>query len=234
MTKGIIYYTDNRIDNEISWIVQRSISSVNLPIVSASLKPIPFGENMVIECKRSYPTMVRQIVSCLERSYVDVVYFCEHDVLYHASHFTFNPPRNDTFYYNVNTWRWEYPKDRLIRYDGMISLSGLCVGKQLALDHFQRRSRAIQGLIATDLSSKDPSIFRKWGFEPGTKRMSNGGFSDEKMDTWSSRHPNIDIRHDKTYSPPKTHLEGFKHKPKGWKESKLNDIDGFNLREMFL
>ena len=232
-SKGIIYYTNNNIDRTIASAVMDFIFEANLPIWSASLQPIRFGDNVVFEGKSGYPMMVRQIISCLERANTDVVFFCEHDVLYHSSHFSFTPEKDDTFYYNLNSWRWDYPQDRLIHYDNLISLSQLCVNRKLALEHYLKRLDAISKLPPDTFESKEPKQVRIWGYEPGRKTVTSGGFSEEKSEIWSSKYPNIDIRHDKTFSPRKTTLESFKHSPTGWEEKKLNDIPGWNIREIF-
>ena len=58
MTKGIIYYTDNKLKEPLFSLVQKYISASELPIVSCSLKPINFGKNIVLENReRSYPTI---------------------------------------------------------------------------------------------------------------------------------------------------------------------------------
>ena len=49
MTKSIIYYTDNNIDDEILLRVQSQLVKSGLPIVSVSLRPINFGENIVLD-----------------------------------------------------------------------------------------------------------------------------------------------------------------------------------------
>jgi len=222
--KTILYYTDNRLDEPIFSDVQTQLLKSNLPIVSVSLKPIYFGENIVLEnLKPSYPTMVTQIITALENTNSDVVFFCEHDVLYHPSRFDFTPARKDIYYYNLNTWRWDYPNDRVIRYDRLISLSGLCVYRELALDHYWRRLKRIQ-LIEAKNDGGEPSWVRKMGYEPGTKKKKRGGFSDEDFETWSSKYPDIDIRHKGTFSPPKVTLESFKHLPTGWQEKKASEV----------
>src|SRR5574341_1024329 len=131
MSKGIIYYTDNRLGEPIVSAVQKQLLKSELPIVSVSLAPIAFGRNIVVSGEPNYASMVRQIVTALKSSEVDYVFFCEHDVLYHASHFAFVPPQRDTYYYNMNNWRWAYPENRLLRYDGLTSLSQLCVERKL-------------------------------------------------------------------------------------------------------
>ena len=95
--KGIIYYTDNRLGEPIYSTAQKHILSSGLPIVSISLKPIDFGENIVLDLNPSFITMIKQIETGLEASKSDFVFFCEHDVLYPASHFEFTPPRDDIF-----------------------------------------------------------------------------------------------------------------------------------------
>src|ERR1700674_133730 len=102
LTKGCIYYTDNRPRWFILEKCQEQIKkSWSGKIVSVSLAPINFGENIVLAGrKRSYPTMLTQIVMALTALDTDIVFFLEHDVLYHPSHFDFTPPCDDIYYYN--------------------------------------------------------------------------------------------------------------------------------------
>ena len=232
-SKGIIYYTDCELEEPIFSIVQECILDSILPIISVSLnKPIDFGYNLVLKGKRGYPTMVDQIVMALQESNADYVFFCEHDVLYSDTHFKFLPPRDDTYYYNTNNWRWDYPKDRLIRYDGLSSLSQMCCNRELALKHFRLRQAKIAER-SEEFTGREPARARIWGYEPGTKKPRNGGFSDEKSDRWSSYFPNIDIRHKHTFSPPKTSLDKFKHLPTGWTEATIDEITSWDLRGLF-
>jgi hypothetical protein len=113
--KGIIYYTDNRLNEKIFKVVQEKLLAVKLPIVSCSLKPIDFGTNIVLNLQPGVETMYRQILAALEASKTDTIFFCEHDVLYHPSHFKFDPPRTDTFYYNVNVWRWKLREKKMLK-----------------------------------------------------------------------------------------------------------------------
>jgi len=231
--KGIIYYTDNRLDEPIYPLVQKYLLETGLPIVSASLKPIDFGDNAVIDGERSYPTMVKQIISCLERSTAKYVFFCEHDVLYHKSHFDFTPPEDNIFYYNENVWRWWFGSDYAIRHDRMLPLSCLCANREFTLDHYKRRQKMIKELGWSEIRSREPRWARLIGYEPGTKKKKRGGFSDDDFDTWNSVLPVIDIRHKRTFSSPKIKLEDFKHKPRWWKEILINKIPGWNLKEIF-
>lgn len=231
--KSIIYYTDNRLGEPIFSMVQGFLRNTKLPIYSTSLSPIIFGNNAVIDGKRSYPTMVRQIIDALERSPTTYVFFCEHDVLYHPSHFAFTPPRDDIFYYNKNVWRWWFGDSRVIRHDRMLPLSCMCANREFALDHYRRRYEKITTLGWSEIRSREPRWARLMGYEPGTKKRRRGGFSDDDFDTWESMYPNIDIRHRRTFSSPKIHLEDFRHKPKWWLEQSIDEIEGWDLKMLF-
>ena len=231
MDKGIIYYTDCRIGKPIIPLCQRELLKANLPIVSCSLKPIDFGYNIVIDAKRSYPTMVRQIIIALEHSSAKYVFFCEHDVIYHPSHFDFTPTKDNIFYYNDNVWRWRVGEDKAIRYERMLPLSCMCVNRKFALDHYRMRQRKIKEWGLDHFRSREPRLARLWGYEPGTKKKKRGGLTDDDFDTWTSEYPNLDIRHKWTFSSPKITLDSFKHPPKKWEEKSIKDILNKTLYE---
>ncbi len=229
MTKGVIYYTDNRLPEPLFSICQKYILASGLPIVSVSLKPLSFGHNIVVYDRPGYVSMINQIVTALEASTARDIFFCEHDILYHKSHFDFTPPRNDTYYYNMNNWRWDYPTQRVIKYDGLTSLSQLCVNRKLALRHFRARQKKMLEEGLEKFLTKDPHLARVWGYEPGRKKEKNGVFLDEKSDEWSSVYPNIDIRHRGTFSLRKVKLKDFHTKPTGWIETILDRILDWKL-----
>jgi hypothetical protein len=234
-TIGIIYYTDNRLDgSQILKESQKTILASGLPIVSCSLKPIDFGKNIVLEEElRSYPTMCKQILTALENIDTDYVFFCEHDVLYHSSHFNFIPPRDDIYYYNVNNFRWWFGHDKAISYDELTSLSSLCCNRRLAIEHYKYRLKHIEELGLDKIRSREPRWARRFGYEPGTKKIKNGGITDEEHIKRKSEFPNIDIRHHGTFSAPKISLESFKHKPTNWREININEIPGWIYQSSF-
>ena len=212
--KEIIYYTDNRLDENIA---RESRKTLILPVVCVSLKPMDFGRNIVINLLPGIITMTKQILAGLEASMADVIFFCEHDVLYHPSHFDFIPP-DDKFYYNVNVWRWDYPKNRCITYDRLRSLSGLCAKRKVALEHYKKRINLIERMELKD-TSREPKWIRKMGHEPGKSRSPISEVTEE----WKSTEPNIDIRHSGTITRRKCRLVDFIHPPTGWQETKLDD-----------
>ena len=231
--KGIIYYTDNMVDDQIAKWARKSISNAYLAVVSTSLEPIDFGLNIVVEGDRGYVAMISQIITALENLWTDYVFFCEHDVLYPKSHFDFKPLRDDIYYYNKNVWRWAFGSDHAIRYDRMICLSGMCCHRELALAHYRLKWDAIQSAGESQFESRDPGLARVWGHEPGTKKKKRGGLTDEDFDTWSSEEPLIDIRHRNTFSPTKTRICDFKHAPVGWEEISIDNISEWNLKQLF-
>lgn len=176
--KEIIYYTDNELDPHIMEACQSQIASIGLPIISSSLNgAIDFGDNEVFNGKRSYLSMFRQIVNCLERCRGDVVFFCEHDVFYHESHFDFIPERDDVYYYNNNAWKWN--GFEAVKYDSRW-LSQLCCYRKIAINHYRKKVHFEKDGI-------------KKRFEPGSRR----GIDKLKSQYWESEYPNIDIRHGK-------------------------------------
>jgi len=240
--KSIIYYTDNRLDGFLSGTMygdilrfsKESILKSGLPIVSCSLKPINFGKNIVLEGReRSYETMVEQILITLKNSMAKYVFFCEHDVLYHESHFDFTPPADDVYYYNVNNYRWLYPQDCLITYNGLTSLSMMCCSRELAVKHYEHRLERINEFVMYAVKSKEPKWARRLGYEPGTKPRRRGGLTDEEHVKVRSELPNIDIRHKRTFSAPKVTLESFNHPPPDFTQVTLDEIPGWNLRKLF-
>lgn len=234
MTKGIIYYTDNRIENELIYsVVQEQLLRSGLPITSVSLKPISFGENTALDLTPGFVALTKQITTALGKSRAKYVFFCEHDVLYPASHFDFTPKRNDIFYYNEHVWRWKYPANLAITYDRLFSLSSLCVEREFALAHYQKRIETLKKLGLDNDKSRDPRWARKWGYEPGTKKRRRGGFSDDNFETWRSEYPIIDIRHGRTHTPPKVTLDSFIHPPSNWTETTLEKIPGWDIRKLF-
>jgi hypothetical protein len=230
-SKSVIFYTDNTIKEPVKSVVEELIVKSGLPIVSTSLKPLPFGRNIIVSGERGYMTYIKQIVTALEFSDSTYVFFCEHDVLYPREHFEFTPPRDDIFYYNSHVFRWMYGSDTAVTYDRMLPLSVLCVNREFALKHYKLRLLKILE-HKDEFNSHEPALARKWGYEPGTKKRKRGGLTDDDFETFTSKYPVIDIRHSGTFSPPKCTLDSFKHAPVNWSEIPISEIPGWNLKEL--
>lgn len=213
-TKGIIFYTTNRLNLHIAHPVQRQLRSIGLPIVSCSLKPMPkMGKNIVLNAEPGYLTMFRQILTALENSEADIIYFCEHDNLVHPSRFEFTPPEKDVWYYNLNWWK--------IRQDGLAAhwdaeqVSGIVVYRDTAIAYYKER---IKQFNAGKFDRK---------FEP----MSGTG----SVDYWA-KYPDIDIRHEKNLTYNKWSLDDFRNKntAKNFTLSTIDKIPGWDFSQGWL
>lgn len=207
--KGIVYYTDNKLRMKIARHVRGQIQGMELPVVSVSLKPLDLGKNIRLTLKRGYLTMFKQILAGLEASTAEIVFFCEHDVLYHPSHFDFTPPKKDVFYYNENVWKLNFKTGHALHYDCK-QTSGLCAYRELLLKHYRKRVKLVEKNGYT----------QRMGFEPGTHNRKER-VDDYKAESWKSKYPNVDIRHDNNLSPTRWKKEQFRNQryTKDWKES---------------
>jgi len=212
-TKGVVWYTDNRLDPTIAGACQRQLTkAVNgHEIVTVGLKPLDFGDIRVVMARleRGYLAMFRQILAGLKVSNADVVFFCEHDVAYHPSHFDFTPPSDQIVYYNENVWKVNAETgDALFYYTKQTS--GLCAYRELLIEHYQRRVALVE----------EKGFSRKIGFEPGSHNRAER-VDDLKSESWMSEHPNIDIRHGGNLTPSRWRQDQFRNQRscRGWKES---------------
>jgi len=221
-SKGIIYYTDNQLNLNIAHAVQKRLKQVKLPIVSASLKPMQFGTNVHLSLKRGYLTMFKQMLSALEASTAEIVFFTEHDVLYHPSHFEFVPPKKDVFYYNENVWKVDTTSGKAVQYDCK-QVSGLCCYRELALQHYRKRVALVE----------KQGFTQRMGFEPGTHTRPER-VDDFKAEGWKSPYPNIDLRHTGNLTPSRWSKEQFRDQRncQNWHEGHVSSIPGWNVQEI--
>lgn len=207
---GIVYYTDNELDPEIMSKCQRQLRKCvgDHRIVSVSLKPLDFGDNIVLPLERGPLTMFKQQLAGLEELKTDYVFFVEHDVLYHAHHFEFVPQDTSTFYYNVNVWKMRYNDGHAVHYE-CNQLSGLCAYRSLLIDYYRQKIAYVE----------EHGYDRSVGYEPGTKNIL--GVDQYPVKTWKSEVPNIDIRHEHNATRSKWSLDDFRNKKYavGWMEN---------------
>lgn len=185
-TKTLLYYTDNRLDSCIMSAVQNQIRRhcwQDNDLISVSLKPIDFGQNFVLDLERSYLTMFKQILVGLEECDTDIVYLCEHDWLYHPSHYQFVPSKRDVFYYNENSWKVDAQTGQALFYYCK-QTAALCAYRELLLEHYRKRVERVER----------EGWQRSIGFEAGTHSYPRG-IDNYRAEAWFSEAPNIDIRH---------------------------------------
>ena len=226
LSKSIIYYTDNILNPVIAEKVRNQLLSIGLPIVSVSLEPIPgFGKNIHLPLQRSIPTMFKQQLTALEESDADIIFFCEHDVLYHPSHFDFIPPKRDIAYYNVNVWKIRYEDGLALWVNECIQVSGLCAYREDLLVHYRARVALAESVPVWD---------KNWGYEPGTpgKTVFQGLINSE---TWMSEFPILDIRHNKNLTKNRWSPTLFRNKIhcQGWTEKNVKDLPGWENLNLY-
>jgi len=190
-SKGIIYYTDNELEERIAKPCRDALIKIskdkNISIVTSAIRRrLTFGAKNVYfpSLKRCYETMFKQILGALENSTASIIFFTEQDVLYHPSHFDFTPPEKNTFYYNQNIWYLRYSDGHCLHYD-VNQLSGLCGYREDLIIHFKERIEYIE---------KNGFPRSEMGFEPMTHNRIDWK-NKFKLGTWKSELPNIDIRH---------------------------------------
>lgn len=215
MTKGILYYSDNQLNIKLSVTCKKLIASAGLPITSVTLKPTNFGNNICLPLQRSYETLFTQILTGLKAMKEDVVFFTEHDDLYHPSYFDFTPPNKKTYYYNSNYWFLRLTDGFAIHYN-VSPLSGLCAYRDILITHFQERVDYV----------KKHGFSYSVGFEPMThKRIPWKHWY--KFETYESPVPTIDLCHAGNLTKKRWKIEQFRKKPKFWEESDYKNIPGW-------
>ena len=228
-TKGVLYYTDNQLDERIAEKCRKQLRKVfSGPIVSVSLKPIDFGENIVLPLERGLLTMTKQIVAGLERLTTDIVFMAEHDVMYSASHFDFTPTNRNMYYYNKNSWMLRSSDGHALFYDHQCQ-SGMSAFRETLLKHYKERLRRIEALMKEANGGQTVKAFsgntiplreaiHRLGFEPGTHNRPER-IDDIKAEGYMSKVPTVDIKHETNWTKNRWRIDQFRSKPKIWKEA---------------
>lgn len=203
MTKGIIYYTDNSIDERFAKMIRQRIinAAPSIPIISVSQKPIDFGKNICVgEIGRSLNIMWKQMLTALLYSETETVYITEHDVLYDSSHFEFEPKDDICFYYNRNVWLVR-SKDGRALWKPSLCFSQCVCNRLLLLDNIMQRVKWCEngGIAPLHQGAYEPGRIRKTRLD---ERKIFGINTDRKwrLEYFESTKPNIDIRHGKNFS----------------------------------
>lgn len=209
---GLIYYTDNRLDDTIAQAVRRQIDRCrgDWPVISVSLRPISFGLNIVLPLERGMLTMFKQILLGLEASTASVIFLVEHDVLYHPSHFEFRPEWPGVYYYNTNNWKVDLKSGRALYYVCHQTLA-LCASRELLLQHYRARVERVE---------REGRFNRAIGFEPGDHRTPRG-IDDHPSASWASAFPNLDVRHGRNLTASRWRQDQFRNPNAclGWMEA---------------
>jgi len=219
-SKAIVWYSDNCLPIKFAKRCQRQLlrAAGDIPIFSVTLKPMPnFGNNICLPLERGKLAMFRQILAGLKASDADIIFLCEHDVMYSAEHFSFTPPRDDCFYYDQSVWRVREADGFAVAYDHD-STSMLCAYRELLVKEYTERVRRVAA-----------EGFHGNGYEPGTRSIARGGYSDSPSDRWAAAVASLDIRHEGNLTASRWSISGFRDKSTctNWRESTLAQIEGW-------
>lgn len=198
MNKIVLYYTCNTHSKTLELTCREYLLQADLPIVAVALnEEIYFGNHEItVMGKPSILTMHTQIVAGLKtiawNKLADVVFLCENDVLYHPSHFDFEPADPDTFYYNTNVYKcWQ--DGHKVWTDNLQQISGLCVSVDTALKFFAERLWQIE--VEGDNRHYEPNA--RYGCNTAN---------------WQSTLPNVDIRHNRNLTRSHRTADEFRNK----------------------
>jgi hypothetical protein len=224
-SKGVIYYTHNIGDPKILDACRKQLLKgiKEKHIISASSIPIEFGKkNIVVPLIKEpkFLDMFTKILKCLEESTTDVIFFAEHDVMYHPKHFDFIPPEKNKYYYNTNVWRVRASDGHSLFCNDLQQLSGLVAYRETLIEHFKKR---LQKTI--ELGGYSSAM----GFEPGTHNRPER-IDDLKAESYFAKFPNLDIRHDTNSTASRWSKELFRNQKytEGWQEKNVFDIEGWD------
>ena len=166
--------------------------------------------------KRSVESLYRQVVKGLQESKADIVFLCEHDVLYHSSHFDVVPPDEKTFYYNHNRWCVEEKNGKAVHYLSDCP-SFMCGYRELLLEHY---SKCLERIEKEGWQSR-------WGYSPprGLPKEERIG----KVEHYMAPVPSIDIRCSTSWTSHRMSKEDFRNERscKGWTEA--GEVPGWGV-----
>jgi hypothetical protein len=204
LKKGIVYYTHGKCeDPAVLEVVRRQIDKcVNgYPVVNVSLAPTKWRENIVLNLEPSILTMFKQQLRGLKASTSDYIFFCEHDVLYHPSHFDFEPERGDTFYFNANCWALNSRTGEALFYRGNIMTSCCVAFRDLLIQHYEKKIAWVE--------EEGKFSRNRMGFEPG-KKHSERDLGPTKSEWYWSSQPNVDIKHSENITRKRFKIEDYR------------------------
>jgi hypothetical protein len=211
LDKEIIYYTCNSHPKEIDALCVKHLREAKLPILSVSLnEEIDFGDTrIVMKGERGNLMLHKQILAGLEASTAKYVFLVENDVIYHPSHFEFTPPRDDTYYFNVNVWKMRWSDGFCCRTDNSQQMSGMVANRKLVLEFYRAKLKEIE----------------EHGFDGHYEPRNAPRVS------FQSASPNICIRHSHNLTKSKWSPKDYRNKEyaRGWQESNIKNILGYDI-----
>ena len=245
VSKGLVYYTDNQCPEPIAWTVREQLQRVAPgPIVSVSLQPIDFGQNVVpFQCNECglikwarasdgawwndhlhgseyQPEMYKP----LERGYLTMfkqilagLEALDTDIAFLVEH---------DVLYHASHFEAE-PKPGTYLYNQHVWKVDAKSGRALHYCCSQTSGLCADRQLLIDhyrtrvAYVEAHGYSRNNGFEPGTRHVRHGGFDDLPAETWMSDVPNVDIRHGHNLTPSRWRKDQFRNQKytEGWTEA---------------
>lgn len=186
----IIYYTANVISDTFAKDVRSQLETAaeGTKIISVSLEPIDFGENIVAETPRSHVNIYRQLLIGAKAATTKYIATAEDDVLYSPEHFK-HRPTDGHFAYNIGIWMmftWGEPLFTQ-KVGGRRNLTSLICERELLIKTLEERFEKYP-----DESKIDISI---WA-EPG-KYEKHLRVTPVASETFYTNPPNVVFTHEK-------------------------------------
>jgi hypothetical protein len=206
--RTIIYFTDNSLDEKLAEVCRKQLlkSADGIPIISVSQKPLDFGKNICVgDIGRSHLSLFKQLTTGIMYATTPVVVIAEHDCLYTPEHIKWGLPALDVFYYNNNQWFAQYGGDRNGLYTHMRRrvLSQLLVGRDIARRALMERIELLEAgytLIKGAAGACEPGCLDDQAFLAPANKDLGKDIMKWKAERFSTKLPNLDIRHGKNFS----------------------------------
>lgn len=215
-TAGCVYYTDGSAPEHVLHAVHTQLrrAAEGLPIVHVGLASRVKGTpsearcDILVEGERGPLAMFEQILAGLEALNTEYAFLCEHDVLYHESHFEFRPDVDNAYFYNMNFWKVDADVGKAVTFIAK-QVSSLCANRQLLIQHYRRRIQLCKTI----------GFSRKMGFEPGSHKRAER-VDDFTSREWRSEQPILDVRHGKNFTETRWSTSQFRSpcSCRGWTE----------------
>jgi len=225
---GIVFYTDNTVAPDLAAVVRRELlkAAEGRPLVSVSHTPVDVGQNICVgPLVRSHLSMYRQMLIGAEALDTPILALAEHDCLYTPEHFWWEPPDDETFYYNVNHWflQWDGTHRGEYSYYRRRVLSMLIVNRALflracrekvwMLEHGWMIKKGVAGACEPGALPAEEQMVRALPCEPGVcddrveYLAALARFKDlgKECGRWHAEafrtvQPNLDVRHRSNFS----------------------------------
>ena len=141
---SVVYYTANEIPEHFAWETRDKLIkaiSEDTPIISVSMKPMEFGENIVSKTPRSHINIYRMALLGAKAAKTKYIALCEDDVLYSPEHFRHRPSSDEIFAYNLAYWNIQTWGEPLLTHKagGRRNLHSLICNREMFIEAMQER-----------------------------------------------------------------------------------------------